>query len=137
MRATHDRSFFRKNIVSASKKSVLFPVESMKLLGALGPAATEDADRVFTAAELEALLEHKRKQLRNGDQLQPVVISGGFVTTEKGLVVSSDDAFKMHQWQKQLLREMCKEREKSEGQKAANYEQLRAVLRCTCVRFEH
>lgn len=90
--AAYKRSFTTDNIMRAFAKAGVWPLNGVLLLGVCRPVSADRANIMMDPAALKSMLEQKRRAADVGHNIQPVVAQRGYLDTQNGLVVTSDEA---------------------------------------------
>lgn len=132
MKSAYINAFTAPNIISGFKKTGIFPADATKLSPSSSLKLFNDTTKCLNLRILRrgSKVEWKNTQK---DQLQPVVVSKGQISTEKGILVTSENASKafcqQHEFYVQRAREKsvaASERElKLEKEKSAKKGQRR------------
>jgi hypothetical protein len=87
--------FTEANIKSAFRKKRIRPLNPQMLLGKPMPKSSSEASTLLSVTEVCNVLEEKQAEIRRGLNIQPAVVSRGFISSTHGANLIATDAMKL------------------------------------------
>jgi hypothetical protein len=74
------------------------------------PKSSSESSKILSVTEMCEMLEEKRENIRNGLEIQPAILSKGFVASSAGINLTAPDAMELARisHQSQVLKRMSK-----------------------------
>jgi hypothetical protein len=102
--------FTEANIKSAFRQTGLWPINPAIVLDKPMPKSSSESSKILSVTEMCEMLEEKRENIRNGLEIQPAILSKGFVASSAGINLTAPDAMELARisHQSQVLKRMSK-----------------------------
>lgn len=136
MRVAYEKSFTLTNVVRSFSVSGMFPVCAEKLIGTPRTQSRDLHSIMSGVKEMENLITAKRERLRQGHDIQPVVLRRGFVDTTQGMVLTREEAMKLVEKNEDLYRRKKQAAHAKEAMREQALEGQRLERRLARQKFE-
>lgn len=117
------------NVRSAFRRSGLWPVRPLELLGTPRPQSAENPSTIISVEEMEDMMVEKRKDRAKGLGIKPVVTKCGYIDTSKGMTLTSAEAMEIVERGERLRAEKFAKKQDTAARKASRKSMLIAQKR--------
>jgi hypothetical protein len=87
--------FTEDNIKAAFRQTGIWPINPKVILDKPMPKSSAEVSSPFSVTEVCNILEEKRAEIRRGLNIEPAVLSRGFVASTYGINLTAPDALKL------------------------------------------